>query len=92
MVGNISVSNRVTSLSNGSSLERKLSWQHRIRKMHINAQLCIALFNTFVLASQAHEKIDIFKPETHSHAEFGEAKSVRLDCKLCKTLDTNDLV
>ncbi|XP_071156265.1 GDP-fucose protein O-fucosyltransferase 2-like isoform X3 [Mytilus edulis] len=45
--------------------------------MHINAQLCIALFNTFVLASQAHEKIDIFKPETHSHAEFGEAKSVR---------------
>ncbi|VDI04160.1 peptide-O-fucosyltransferase, partial [Mytilus galloprovincialis] len=77
MAGNISVSNRVTSLSNGSSLERKLSWQHRIRKMHINAQLCIALFNTFVLASQAHEKIDIFKPETHSHAEFGEAKSVR---------------
>ncbi|CAG2221080.1 POFUT [Mytilus edulis] len=45
--------------------------------MHIKAQFCIALFNTFVLASQAHEKIDIFKPDTHSHAEFGEAKSVR---------------
>ncbi|XP_063423390.1 GDP-fucose protein O-fucosyltransferase 2-like isoform X2 [Mytilus trossulus] len=45
--------------------------------MHINAQFCIVLLNIFILASQAHEKVDIFKPETHSHVEFGEAKSVR---------------